>query len=91
MTSTQHSARDPRQQDRAATPATVTVLPTSELTAAAPTADTADVGTDPKALARAALKSRHSQGLSKLYTDRDDLRGVHALADFVHDSVRWTA
>jgi len=83
MTSTQHPARDPRQQDRAATPATVTVLPSAE---SAP-----ESSSDPKALARAALKSRHSQGLSKLYTERDDLRGVHALADFVHDSVRWTA
>lgn len=40
---------------------------------------------------RAALKVRHSQGLTTLMTQRDDLRGVHALADFVDEAVRWTA
>ena len=40
---------------------------------------------------RAALQSRHAQALSKLMTDRQDLRGVHALADLVSDSLRWSA
>lgn len=40
---------------------------------------------------RTALKSRHSQALSRLMVEREDLRGVHALADFVDDSLRWTA
>lgn len=40
---------------------------------------------------RAALRDRHSQGLTRLMEQRTDLRGVHALADFVDDSVRWTA
>lgn len=40
---------------------------------------------------RIALKSRHSQALARLMEERDDLRGVHALADFVDDSLRWTA
>lgn len=40
---------------------------------------------------RAALKVRHAQGLTSLMNERDDLRGVHALADFVDDAVRWTA
>ena len=40
---------------------------------------------------RAALKTRHAQGLTSLMEQRDDLRGVHALADFVDDAVRWTA
>lgn len=40
---------------------------------------------------RAALKDRHAQGLTSLMMERDDLRGVHALADFVDDSVRWSA
>lgn len=40
---------------------------------------------------RAALKVRHAQGLTTLMTYRDDLRGVHALADFVDESVRWSA
>ena len=34
---------------------------------------------------------RHSQALTRLMDERDDLRGVHALADFVDDSLRWTA
>lgn len=40
---------------------------------------------------RTALKTRHSQSLTKLMEERSDLRGVHALADFVDDFVRWTA
>lgn len=40
---------------------------------------------------RTKLRTRHSQALSKLMTERDDLRGVHALADFVDDSLRWSA
>jgi hypothetical protein len=40
---------------------------------------------------RAALRNRHAQGLTQLMEQRTDLRGVHALADFVDDAVRWTA
>ncbi|GAA3830564.1 hypothetical protein [Nocardioides panacisoli] len=40
---------------------------------------------------RAALRTRHAQGLTRLMEERADLRGVHALADFVDDAVRWTA
>ena len=40
---------------------------------------------------RAALRNRHAQGLIRLMEQRTDLRGVHALADFVDDAVRWTA
>lgn len=40
---------------------------------------------------RAALRTRHAQGLTRLMEERRDLRGVHALADFVDDAVRWTA
>ncbi len=40
---------------------------------------------------RAALKARHAQKVTTLMNERDDLRGVHALADFVADAVRWTA
>jgi hypothetical protein len=36
-------------------------------------------------------QTRHSQALTKLMTEREDLHGVHALADFVADSLRWTA
>ncbi|MEN8704688.1 MAG: hypothetical protein ABF306_00995 [Nocardioides marinisabuli] len=53
---------------------------------------TRDQGLDP-ALERArrdALRDRHTEGLTRLMTARDDLRGVHALADLVDDAVRWS-
>jgi hypothetical protein len=40
---------------------------------------------------RDTLRLRHAHLLARLMATRDDLRGVHALADFVDDSVRWTA
>jgi hypothetical protein len=40
---------------------------------------------------RSALKDRHAQALTKLMEEREDLRGVHALADLVSDSLRWSA
>jgi len=40
---------------------------------------------------RAVLRTRHAQSLTRLMEERADLRGVHALADFVDDAVRWTA
>ena len=40
---------------------------------------------------RAALKNRHSQALARLMAQREDLKGVHALADLVSDSLRWSA
>ena len=40
---------------------------------------------------RKALRDRHSQALVRLMGERADLRGVHALADLVEDSVRWSA
>ena len=40
---------------------------------------------------RAALKDKHSQALSRLMAEREDLKGVHALADLVSDSLRWSA
>ncbi|WP_141014628.1 hypothetical protein [Nocardioides sambongensis] len=40
---------------------------------------------------RNALRDRHARNLTTLMTERDDLRGVHALADFVDDAVRWSA
>jgi len=40
---------------------------------------------------RTALKDRHSQALSRLLAEREDLKGVHALADLVSDSLRWSA
>ena len=40
---------------------------------------------------RAELKDRHARALSRLMTERADLKGVHALADLVSDSLRWSA
>lgn len=40
---------------------------------------------------RVALRTRHAQGLTRLMGERDDLRGILPLADFVDDAVRWTA
>jgi hypothetical protein len=40
---------------------------------------------------RAALEARHAQALAALMTQREDLRGVHALADLVDDALRWSA
>lgn len=40
---------------------------------------------------RARFRVRHARALTDLMGQRDDLRGVHALADLVDDSVRWTA
>ena len=42
-------------------------------------------------LQRAALKDKHSQALARLMAERADLQGVHALADLVSDSLRWSA
>jgi hypothetical protein len=40
---------------------------------------------------RSALRTRHARALSRLMSEREDLRGVHALADLVSDSLRWSA
>ena len=40
---------------------------------------------------RSELKTRRSRELSTLLTKRQDLKGVHALADLVSDSLRWSA
>ncbi|GAB2870673.1 hypothetical protein [Nocardioides pacificus] len=35
--------------------------------------------------------SRHTQALTSLMDNRQDLRGVYAMADLVDDFVRWSA
>lgn len=40
---------------------------------------------------RLKLRSRHTARLSELLEQRQDLAGVHAMADVVHESVRWSA
>jgi hypothetical protein len=49
-------------------------------------------GRDPEVLQirRHQLQLRHSAALTRLMETRRDLRGVHALADFVDDAVRWS-
>lgn len=37
------------------------------------------------------LATRHKHGVSSLLAHREDLRGVHAFADVVEESVRWSA
>ncbi|MEQ6903824.1 hypothetical protein [Nocardioides sp. YIM 152588] len=76
-----HSGHHLDPRDAAApdhTPASTTAL--TGLTAAQPTQDR-----------RSELRSRHARGLTTLMAQRSDLRGVHALADFVDDAVRWSA
>ena len=40
---------------------------------------------------RTELRVRHAQRLTSLMEERADLRGVHALADYFDDAVRWSA
>jgi hypothetical protein len=40
---------------------------------------------------RTELQLRHSRALARLMEEREDLAGVHALADLVSDSLRWSA
>jgi hypothetical protein len=40
---------------------------------------------------RAKLRLRHAQAITTLMDERSDLRGVHALADYFDDAVRWSA
>lgn len=40
---------------------------------------------------RTRLQLRHAQRLAGLMGARHDLRGVHALADYFDDAVRWSA
>lgn len=42
-------------------------------------------------IARTDLATRHKHGVSTLLAERGDLRGVHAFADVVEESVRWSA
>lgn len=46
---------------------------------------------DTSRAARAEQKDRHARALARLMQDRSDLRGVHALADLVDESLRWSA
>ncbi|MCL8025519.1 hypothetical protein [Nocardioides bruguierae] len=56
-----------------------------------PLLTTDDARLDRLADQRENLRLRHSQRLAELLEQREDLRGVNALADFVSASVRWSA
>ncbi|MBF4163539.1 hypothetical protein [Nocardioides acrostichi] len=64
---------------------------TRHLTQVPPTIARAEESLDPRQDQRRALRLRHSSQISSLMSQRDDLRGVSALADIVVDAVRWTA
>lgn len=55
------------------------------------TADTVEDAAARAVARRAKLRDRHAQNLTRLMEQRSDLRGVHPLADFVDDSIRWSA
>ena len=37
------------------------------------------------------IRSRHALALHELMNEREDLQGVHALADQIAESLRWSA
>ena len=55
------------------------------------TSDSVEDTVDAALARRAALRARHAQNVARLMEERSDLRGVHKLADFVDDAIRWTA
>jgi hypothetical protein len=50
-----------------------------------------DTDLDRRIQQRDSLKVRHASALARLMIERQDLRGTHAFADFIDDSVRWSA
>jgi hypothetical protein len=52
---------------------------------------TSDATIDRISEQRAKLRVRHAQALTALMDVRSDLRGVHALADYFDEAVRWSA
>ncbi len=73
---------------RPSKPATALAAPAVAHVEAAETAETRDRRVIEQ---RARFRTRHARALTDLMGQRDDLRGVHALADLVDDAVRWTA
>ena len=66
--------------------------PTQEAEMDQPTSiDALDVEAQRKLTLQRELRSRHALGLSTLMSERDDLHGVHALADQIDESLRWSA
>ncbi|MFT4265362.1 MAG: hypothetical protein QM572_18425 [Nocardioides sp.] len=51
----------------------------------------ADLALERIARQRSLGRTRHASALAKLLEEREDLSGVHALADLVSESLRWSA
>ena len=56
-----------------------------------PTTTDRDTEADRSVTQRNSLKSRHASALARLMIEREDLRGTYAFADFIDDSLRWSA
>lgn len=46
---------------------------------------------DEKPTRRERLETRHAREIVELLGRKEELRGVHAMADFLDDAVRWSA
>ncbi|MDO7867984.1 hypothetical protein [Nocardioides jiangxiensis] len=56
------------------------------------TTATAETAAPTEALTRRErLETRHSREIVELLERKNELRGVHAMADFLDDAVRWSA
>lgn len=49
------------------------------------------VTADEKPTRRERLEPRHAREIVELLERKGELRGVHAMADFLDDAVRWSA
>lgn len=47
--------------------------------------------TEEKPTRRERLETRHAREIVELLGRKEELRGVHAMADFLDDAVRWSA
>lgn len=55
------------------------------------TDEAADTTTAAPLTRRERLESRHAREIVELLGRKEELRGVHAMADFLDDAVRWSA
>ena len=50
-----------------------------------------DLAQERRRTLQTSIRSRHSLALHELMNVREDLHGVHALADQISESLRWSA
>ncbi len=50
-----------------------------------------DLAQERRRTLQTSIRSRHALALHELMNERDDLHGVHALADQIAESLRWSA